>query len=342
VRELARGIVQSGVSAKIGAAERLRDMADAVLRWFAALPWAARAVVVGTLLLLAAAALRALLFARRTPDTPRRQSVRAREIWGALALAAGLCAAAWFSARRAEELPTGVGSVLHAGSSLDATARGASGLRVLLDRLGVRVRRLEHPWPPPRGVAVLVVLAPEEPPSTDELRAVSQWVERGGVLVLGLGSGPFAVTFGLDDAFAMSLREVEVYGRIRAPFESLVVEAPAGRVLEAPRAEPLLESERGPLCARRARGTGQVIACAGSFVFSNDGLVTADDAVFATRLLSGRGTVAFDEFHHGIGTRIDAATMLAQSPVGWGMIQLGVAIVLLAWARARRAGAGLG
>jgi hypothetical protein len=341
VRELARGIVQSGVSAKIGVAERLRDASDALLRWFAALPVPARAVVVATVLLIVAAGLRSLLVRRHRSDAPRQRTVRARNVWAALALSAGLCAAAWFEARRAEELPTGAGSVLHAGSTLDATARGASGLRVLLDRMGVRAKRLEHPWPPPRGVRVLVVLSPEEPPSAEELRALSAWVDRGGMVVLGLGTGPFGVTFGLDDAFGIGVREVEVYGRVRATYESLTVETPAGRVLSGEGIEAVVSSERGPLCVRRKQSRGEIIACAGSYLFSNDGLLAADDAVFAVRLLANHGPVGFDEFHHGIGTRVDVPVLLAQSPVGWALIQLGVAFVVLAWARAARPGAGL-
>jgi hypothetical protein len=341
VRDLARGIVQSGVSAKIGVAERLRDAGDAFLRWFAALPAPARAVVLGTVLLLVAAGLRSLLFRRTPVNAPRQAHMRARNVWAALLLSAGLCAAAWFEARRAEELPTGAGSVLHAGSTLDATSRGASGLRVLLDRMGVRAKRLEHPWPPPRGVRVLVVLSPEEPPSAEELRALSAWVDRGGVVVLGLGTGPFGVTFGLDDAFGLALREVEVYGRVRTSFDSLTVETPAGRVLAGEGALPILASERGALCVRRKQGTGEIIACAGSYIFSNDGLLAADDAVFAVRLLANRGTIGFDEFHHGIGTRVDVPVLLAESPIGWALIQLAVAFVVLAWARAARPGAGL-
>ena len=94
VRELARGIVQSGVSAKIGVAERLRDASDALLRWFAALPVPARAVVVATVLLIVAAGLRSLLVRRHRSDAPRQRTVRARNVWAALALSAGLCAAA--------------------------------------------------------------------------------------------------------------------------------------------------------------------------------------------------------------------------------------------------------
>src|SRR5947207_7153449 len=109
-----------------------------------------RAAVLAALLLLLAVAVRMLL-------APRRQgaALRMRSVAGAGLLAAAMCLAAWFSAQQAEALPTGAGSVLHAGSTLDATARGASGFYVLLDRLGVRVRRLARPWPPPHGVRAL-------------------------------------------------------------------------------------------------------------------------------------------------------------------------------------------
>jgi hypothetical protein len=322
--------VQSGVSAEVGAAERLRDGTDALVRWLSALPPLARAVVLGTLFVVVTMALRSLLLARKPAV-----AVRLRGLVGAAVLAVAMCGAAWVSARKAETLPTGAGSVLHAGSTLDATARGASGFYVLLGRLGVPVRRLAHPWPPPRGVRTLVVLSPEEPPSGDELAALQAWVERGGVLMLGLGSGPFGVTFGLDDAFGLGLREVEVYGRVRAKVAGLEVEVPAGRVL-AGGDEALVASDRGPLCVRKHHGVGQVIACAGSYVMSNDGLLAADDAAFSARLIAGNGSVAFDEFHHGAGSRIDAAVLLAKSPIGWAMIQLGVALVMLAFARGNR------
>ena len=310
-------------------AERVRDGADALLRWLYALPPPARAVVLGAGFVIVTLALRSLLLARRTGVT-----VRLRGLAGAAVLAIAMCTAAWFEARRAEALPTGAGSVLHAGSTLDGTERGSSGLYVLLDRLGVRVRRLVHPWPPPRGVRTLVVLSPEEPPAPEELLALRTWVERGGTLVLGLGTGPFGTTFGLDDAFGLSLREVEVYGRVRAQVAGLEVELPAGRVL-AGGDEAIVGSDRGALCVRKHQGAGQVIACAGSYVMSNDGLLAADDAAFSARLLAG-GSVGFDEFHHGAGSRIDAAVLLAQSPVGWALIQLGVALVVLALARGNR------
>ncbi|HJZ83992.1 MAG TPA: DUF4350 domain-containing protein [Polyangia bacterium] len=310
-----------------GVVEGVRQLAAAAFRFAGALPPLARGVAYATAL---GALVALILWVVRSQ----------RALWGGLTLlavlAAGLAAAA---ARGGAPLTDGT----HPGSSYDVGLRGTRALALLLARLGARVERVEQPWPPPPSVRVLLVLAPTEPPDGAEIDELGRWIERGGTLLIALGSGPFGETLGLDQVLGFELHEVEVFGRLRAQpvGERFEVELPAGRLLRGRDLVALVEADRGALCARRPRGAGSIVACAGAFPFSNDGLGQADNAAFAARLIAraaGGGAIGFDEFHHGYGARQDGARLLARSPVGWALVQAALAALLWALAIARRLG----
>src|SRR5215831_14114681 len=266
-RLVASDAVRTATAGDIG--DGLRAVAGALVRFVAALPPPARVLALAVLLTTALAGLLGLWSAAR-------RGLRASV--GALALAAVLVVGAGMAAAPG---PMAAAPGQHAGSTDDAGPRGGRALLLLLRSLGVRAAQLERPWPPP-GPGALVVLAPEEPPGPGEWPALDDWVRKGGRLVVALGTGPLGQTFGLEGSLGLELREVEVYGRVRTRLadESYEVELPAGRVLAGADWQPMISAGRGALCVRRPQGTGEMIACAGAFAFSNDGLGAADDAVF--------------------------------------------------------------
>src|SRR5262249_24085356 len=138
----------------------------------------------------------------------------------------------------------------------DVGLRGTRALALLLARLGARVERVEQPWPPPPSVRVLLVLAPTEPPDGAEIDELGRWIERGGTLLIALGSGPFGETLGLDQVLGFELHEVEVFGRLRAQpvGERFEVGLPAGGLLRGRDLVALVEAHRRASCVRAARG----------------------------------------------------------------------------------------
>jgi hypothetical protein len=306
-----------------------------------ALPLGVRCtLVLGGALLVSGAVLELVLRRRRTrrAPTPAPRQALGSALLGYAAVALGLSAAVWVLAAP----PGGGPSGLHPGSTWDSSPHGALAALLLAGRCGLSAGRLERPWPPPRGVGVLVLLQPEEPPTPAERAALATWVEDGGALLIGLGTGPLGATYELDSAFGLELSDVEVYGRVAArgaAGEELLL--PGGRVLRGAGWQPLAQGDRGVLCAGRPLGRGVAMACAGGFLFTNEGLGAAGNAVFAVRLLvaaaAGRkGDVVFDEFHHGWDGRAEAARLLGSSPPGWALVVAALAALAYGLARGRR------
>ena len=147
----------------------------------------------------------------------------------------------------------------------------------------------------------LFVMAPRDVPSRDEARAVRDWVEAGGSVVLVLG--------GTSDGALLG----QLAPGVSQSHEATGPITPAGPAPEAAGwrrleqtgtslrlptdAQPVAGGEGGVAVAAVARGSGRVVVIADGAMVTARHLRRHDGVAFAMAL--ARGAVAFDEFHHG-------------------------------------------
>lgn len=256
---------------------------------------------------------------------------------------------------------------------------GAKGLALTLERLGFEIERRNRPLFNVAGATRsererLVLLDVTQLPTPAERRALAEYVRSGGDLFLA-GVNGVEDCFGveiwhLDDASEDSIQS-------ELPADAGIEDLPAAsHVLSFPdtvgsdrsshddaedgldedcRVDPtetdtLVETRGGsPLLVRmRFAGDGLVTLLADPGYLSNRTLKETDSgALFIPLLLAGRpDVVVFDEYHHGFGENrslwVAAGDWLVSNPVGWVLVQLGLAGLLALAVAAVRFGPALG
>ena len=244
-------------------------------------------------------------------------------------------------------------------------------LRLHYDRLGGLLAR-------PTGNVLLVTLPQRVPAQADELTALESWVERGNTLLIVAAlddQPPWAIV--TPDPL-MKERVQALTGIHFATRSDLALPALAVASLEIrPRADfPLFDGVRGaatlaylsrswratmaderlplqlasrtdtgePVMWLERSGAGQIIFCAVTSLFSNAGVLRADNARLLANIVSWsrgpEGAVAFDDAHQGLTAFYDAKAFFADprlhGTLSW-IILLWLAFVLGAQPlRARR------
>ncbi len=261
---------------------------------------------------------------------------------------------------------------LSTGSCRFATPGGTKALYVLLRDLDYSVtrhaRRIELL---PRGVSLLLLLAPSRPPDADAVAWAKGWVAEGGTLLWaprGRGvlpaeadaearpfnriDGPSTEADALPAAFGLKRVPCGAAGvsRVTATLEpfgggryGLACEGEdrLAAVSASSPARPLAADDRGWIAAVVPSGKGRFVALADLRLVSNAGLAAADHAAFAVHLVAGAaggGRIVFDEYHHGDRGGQSALAVVWDSPLGPALL-LGLAAVFSAvMARGRRLG----
>jgi hypothetical protein len=85
-------------------------------------------------------------------------------------------------------------------------------------------------------------------------------------------------------------------------------------------------------------GLGRVVVLSDPYVVSNAGLARADNLQLAANVVTGPGgLIAFDEYHHGLGSaRNQTLAYFAGTPVLWMFAQGLVVVLAVVWSRSRR------
>ncbi len=259
------------------------------------------------------------------------------------------------------------------------TGSGAKAAYLVLERLGYDVVRLREPFSPDRlaGVEVLWILEPTFGLEKDERKALSDWLESGGRLVLAPGVRPFVARAGGDwlfdnwfntistsspakdawqaisqkrgeslsenDPLFAGVNEMTARGESRFPNNSPL----KGPLANAP-ARVFWADDLGTVAMRVSVDEGEIIALADTHFLTNRGLDEADNAVFLANLArqashaTGGGTVAFDEIHHGFPLSGDPwvaiAKMMLAEHWGWGIVQASLVLLLALYALGVRFG----
>lgn len=132
------------------------------------------------------------------------------------------------------------------------------------------------------------------------------------------------------------------------PWRSGLHAEPLTLYLRAPstltgRGEPLLSREQAVAGLALRHGKGRVVVLGDAAFFSNRSLRKGDNLVFLVHLLEREGgqRVAFDEFHHGFGEPRPLSSLVVsfmQTPYGWGVAQLVLALLFYVLGVKRRQG----
>jgi len=96
-------------------------------------------------------------------------------------------------------------------------------------------------------------------------------------------------------------------------------------------------SDGAHLMVEAAYGNGEIMLLADPYIVSNGGIALADNAQFAINLVSGNGTIAFDEYHQGFGNDSNRfLQFFAGTPVIAIFLQAGVIVALVFFSQSRR------
>jgi hypothetical protein len=241
-------------------------------------------------------------------------------------------------------------------STYNPKGTGSKGLYLWLQEIGLQVRRWERPLTGlPHEARVLLILGPRLPLDEQELKALAEWVRKGGVLILaddtmgrpvpGVWAGAPSLAFGLRPrlggrtatlrpAFASSYAErvetIQPLGRVRFARQD-----PEGWA-------PLFADQTGDVMAFKRLGEGTLIAIADPSLFSNARLEIAGHARLVLNIMQRHadgGVVLVDEFHHGHGQRDGLLRYLKGNAAAWILAQAALAFLAFLLARGTRFGA---
>ena len=221
-------------------------------------------------------------------------------------------------------------------SSYRTTAYGTLAFYTLLEESGYEVSRLEKPYTEIKErdqIGSLVVIAPPDSnnPDEEEFKSLNEWVESGKLLVI------IDRTIHLDNLGDATANTVPVTNKLEAHslqptlytrnVEHVKTSDFATRVnIESRAATYHIGDEQGALLADTKVKDGRVVILTDPFIVANNGIKQADNVILALNLFAERpaGKIAFDEYHHGYGSRTTGGGILAYfrgTPVPWMIAQ---------------------
>ncbi len=225
--------------------------------------------------------------------------------------------------------------------SSSSNPTGTLALKLWLGDLKFKVLepRLES-YAPPADADLVLVLAPLTELTDRDLEALDAWVKKGGTLVLA-GDTP-AARYGFEH-FKFSRGLLPVTSPPLAAHTPLLDSPPQtdSATLDT---DFYLTSERTdfvthiamdgrPIIVSFDEGQGRVILSTAAYPFSNLGLKDHGNAELALNLVSlavHRGSVWFDDWHHGLqtGSIVGPDQWLRQTPVGHALVFVALAVFL--------------
>lgn len=228
------------------------------------------------------------------------------------------------------------GSEDRTGSVYDDGPGGAAAVRTYLSSLGAETTTLAGDTFAPAGARVVILLGASELVTDADVAKVRDFVRTGGTMIVATELG--LAERGLLSAYGVSVAGVAAPGPhdlaspvfTDPPARSLVVDR--GVVFAAgANADVLATDGRAPLIVSVREGSGVFIAVGSLWPFIAGGLADGDNArvvlALAKPALAG-GTVAFDEYHHGVHPSSDVMVLLERTWAGRALV-FAAAVTLL-------------
>jgi Domain of unknown function (DUF4350) len=231
------------------------------------------------------------------------------------------------------------------GSSYSADPDGTKAAYVLLKELGYDLQRSFEPIAEQRltsPATVFVLASPLEKPSSRDIRALQNFVERGGiVLAFGPSAGLFLPGVGAQKMDRRERPMLTFYPALPGPLTANAPELNArGRF------RPALDSAYLPVYAAdrevgvvTARfGHGRVIWCLDDTPVRNSGIGRTANVHFLVNAVTvgGKRPILWDEHYHG--QRRSLWSYLSSTPLPWAGVQLGIVALATLAAVSRRRG----
>ncbi|HEY2597448.1 MAG TPA: DUF4350 domain-containing protein [Candidatus Dormibacteraeota bacterium] len=203
---------------------------------------------------------------------------------------------------------------------------GTSAAVLFAQAMGHPTVEVAGSFTPPSGNSLMFVFTPTSPFTADEAGQTAAWVRSGGVLVYASEKGDPE----LDRAFGVTRINGLVDGRTDTgePVLGGVTTVAGGDAVipldPASNQVAILRSPGGDaLGFMSSLGSGRVVVLADPLVICNGYLEKRDNGRLLADLLgTDRGTVAFDEYHHGL-------TFSDLSPQAWLLTPWGAGIMWL-------------
>lgn len=226
--------------------------------------------------------------------------------------------------------------------STSSAPNGTLAFKLWLDKLGYEpATPSETVFDPQQDVKTIFILQPTVLISETEWKMLDQWVDQGGLLVL---AGDNSVAATALEHFDFSI--VYLGGQIsEMSVSSPILGAPAmtskissetkwGLTTERSDFLPLVSANGFPLMVSFEQGRGRVILSSTAHPFSNLALKNDSTASLVLNLVaftSQKGTVWFDEWHHGIqtGSIVGPSQWLQHTPGGHAILFI-VGVIFLA------------
>ncbi|HYR94561.1 MAG TPA: DUF4350 domain-containing protein [Methylomirabilota bacterium] len=237
--------------------------------------------------------------------------------------------------------------VSRTGSVYDDGPGGASALRRYLEAMGAVTSTIQGEAFAPAGDAkVVLILGAGEAITDIDAGKLRSFARTGGTVIVATEVG--FLERSLFDAYGVSA------SGIAAPGQHLIANAtfadPPARVLTidrgvaldaGPRADVLATDGQAPLIVAVREGSGLVIFAGSLWPFLAAGLGEADNARMVLALvrpaLSG-GTVAFDEYHHGLHPSSDVMVLIERTWPGRALVFAAIVTFLYLLLSGRRIG----
>lgn len=223
---------------------------------------------------------------------------------------------------------------------------GAGALRRYLEVMGARTVTIEGGTFDPGDARVVFILGPSEVISDADTARLRDFVRAGGTLVLATEFGLFERP--LLDAYGMRVTGIAAPGTHR--LDSVAFADPPARALTIDRGVALgvgasadvLATDDGAVLAGAVRdGSGIFVAIGSLSPFLASGLGNADNArvvLALARPALAAGTIAFDEYHHGVHPTSDVLVLLQETWPGRALVFAAVATFLYLALSGRRLG----
>lgn len=230
-------------------------------------------------------------------------------------------------------------------SSLSSAPEGALALKLWVQALRYDVdEQALAEFVPPQETAILFMLEPIFP-TEDELKALDQWMESGGTLIaIGEAYGMYSLIDHYDFSFnflpASSQSPVLAAPLLLSPEAFELSHAKVRLALASERDDyvTLITYDNKPVLVSFEQGEGRVILGTLTQPFTNAGLRESGNPELVLNILalaSEKGTVWFDEWHHGEqggGQVLGPAEFLRSTAVGRALLFVAFAVfIVLFW-----------